>query len=67
MLHNYLIIPHIVFKSRWQGVRVVHGEMATKDRNNFENQSLLIRLSEPCDKKIRAVRWKNRRALILSS
>ncbi len=41
------------------------GHLTTRIRNNSANQSLLSRLSEPCNRKIRAVRWKNQRALIL--
>ena len=39
-------------------------EMTTEIRNSPANQSRPLRLSEPCNKKNRAVRWKNRTALI---
>ena len=51
-------------KNTCQGVRCTLPRVTTGIRNIAPNQSRLIRLSEPCNKKIRAVRWKNRTALI---
>ena len=51
-------------KNTCQGVRCTLPRVTTGIRNIAPNQSRLIRLSEPSNKKIRAVRWKNRTALI---
>ena len=51
-------------KNTCQGVRCTLPRVTTGIRNSPANRSRLARLSEPCNKKIRAVRWKNRRALI---
>ena len=58
---HYDAVYDIKFKSYYQMYRIA----ALLDEQLSENQSRLIRLLEPCNKKIRAVRWNHRRALIL--